>query len=656
MDVKTFFCFDRPMGGQYLLIIERKVKNMSLSFMQFGEESFSGELKSIKMRFKKDEVGCEFNTSPQACANSGNLYEVVKLITGNSDRKCFIGEIASGYVVELFSKDANEAEVVKVTFDKNRNVLVKGATIDTTLSSVVLANKYVIYEKATGVGYKGTAVLVAAVLKLIKDNSDIKDAFDAVAEYAVHKDDDKNYWNTIVNGEAKNQQDFAIKMAKFSDYIYRNITDRGANNADIRLYMPEKNRPDNGADKSNTMRNLAQGDLKTKVKDVIIGTASYFTSAKSNSISLTDFSLETQYSDKEKLLIPNLDGLDIPEWTKSAAKYCKLSSKYAEPIRTFFFVGPAGCGKSMGSRILSGLLGLVYDIITCNPDMEIFDFIGQIYPNTTNKALDFNGVRREMGLPSVSDIMMDPDSSFIKIYKRKPTSSVDEGELIETMINLVNKRVAKRLEGKDYKYVEGPLTKAIRYGYAVEIQEIGIVKRAGVAVGLNALLETGRNAFITLPTGETLKKHKNAVIIFTSNNGYVGTANLNQSVLSRMGDVRYFQNEKVDVMVERTLKVVHDFYSKEMLKTMAKVIQDINEYCQDKGIDDGVCGQRELNNWAIEIMCDLEDLGETEATADIIRECAQRTVINKVSQDEEAIAEVATGCIDATFGECSMYE
>ena len=310
----------------------------------------------------------------------------------------------------------------------------------------------------------------------------------------------------------------------------------------------------------------------------------------------------------------------------------------------------------MGSRILSGLLGLVYDIITCNPDMEIFDFIGQIYPNTANKALDFNGVRKEMGLPSVSDIMMDPESSFIKIYKRRPTGNVDEGELIEMMINLVNKRVAKRLEGKDYKYVEGPLTKAIRYGYAVEIQEIGIVKRAGVAVGLNALLETGRNAFITLPTGETLKKHKNAVIIFTSNNGYVGTANLNQSVLSRMGDVRYFQNEKANVMVERTLKIVPDFYSKDMLKEMAEVIQDINAYCQDKGIDDGVCGQRELNNWAIEIMCDLEDMGETEATSDIIRECAQRTVINKVSQDEEAIAEVATGCIDAKFGECSMYE
>ena len=56
------------------------------------------------------------------------------------------------------------------------------------------------------------------------------------------------------------------------------------------------------------------------------------------------------------------------------------------------------------------------------------------------------------------------------------------------------------------------------------------------------------------------------------------------------------------------------------------------------------------------VMCDLEDMGETEANADIIRECAQRTVINKVSQDEEAIAEVATGCIDAKFGECSMYE
>ncbi len=629
---------------------------MSLSFLQFGSDSFKGELQSMKQRFSADEVKCSWNDKRNGCSVSGNLWEAVKILNGKSDRQCYVGEIANGYVVELDSSNSSEVQTVKVTFDKNRNVLVKAATIDTTLPSTVLAAKYVIFEKATGVGYTGTAVLIALILKLINENDEIKGCYEDIVPYTKYSDDDKNFWGKITNGEPENLNGFALKLAKFTDCIYRNITDTGSNNATVRLYVPEKNRPDNNADKSNTMKTLSQGDLKSKVRNDIIGTPRYFTAQKSNKVSLTDFALDTSYSDKEKLLIPNLDGLDIPEWTKSAAKYCKLSSKYAEPIRTFFFVGPAGCGKSMGSRILSGLLGLVYDIITCNPDMEIFDFIGQIYPNTANKALDFNGVRKEMGLPSVSDIMMDPESSFIKIYKRRPTGNVDEGELIEMMINLVNKRVAKRLEGKDYKYVEGPLTKAIRYGYAVEIQEIGIVKRAGVAVGLNALLETGRNAFITLPTGETLKKHKNAVIIFTSNNGYVGTANLNQSVLSRMGDVRYFQNEKANVMVERTLKIVPDFYSKDMLKEMAEVIQDINAYCQDKGIDDGVCGQRELNNWAIEIMCDLEDMGETEATSDIIRECAQRTVINKVSQDEEAIAEVATGCIDAKFGECSMYE
>lgn len=632
---------------------------MSISFLKFGEDSFGGSLKNkAKFHFKAEEVKSKYNDSPKGCNISGNLYEVVKIIFKNTSRKVFLGSIKNGYVVELFNADRTEAQLVKINIDNNRNVTVKAGVVDCTKNSIVIKNTYTIWEKATGTGYNGTAILLPIVYDLCfgsTKDEEAKERINDLKDYTSHADDDV-FWDVANNGILENAMNFSYAIGKFTDTVYRNITDAGVNNSSVRYYMPVKNRKDSKDDKENAILSLSQGDLKVKVNEAILGNPTFFTVASTSVTKTSDFDLGSNYSDSEKLLIPSLDGLDIPEWTRSAAKYAKLSSKYPEPIRTFFFVGPAGCGKSIGSRILSGLLGLVYDIITCNPDMEIFDFIGQIYPNTGNKALDFNAVRKEMNLPSTSDIMLDPESAYIQIHRAAPKGNIDEGALIEDMISLVNEEVAKRLEGKDYIYVEGPLTKAIRYGYAVEVQEIGIVKRAGVAVGLNAILESGKNAFITLPTGETIKKHKNAVIIFTSNNGYVGTANLNQSVLSRMGDVRYFQNEKQSVMVERALKAVPDFYNKDVLTQMAGIIEQINKYCLDKGIDDGVCGQRELNNWAMEIMCDLEDAGEVEASADVIRECAQRTVINKCSQDIEAIEEVGTACIDALFGECSMYE
>ena len=236
----------------------------------------------------------------------------------------------------------------------------------------------------------------------------------------------------------------------------------------------------------------------------------------------------------------------------------------------------------------------------------------------------------------------------------KPCKSFTDADPSVLMVKMIERVMEKSKEmcadSKDFTYIEGGLIRAIRNGECFEVQEVGCVKRAGVVVGLNALLETGDHAYITLPTGETIKKHKDCCIIFTSNRNYEGTNNLNQSVLSRMAIVKRLDTPEADVLVERCLKrTSFPLSHKDYLERMARVIKDIEEYCKSQDITDGVCGFRELENWAMSVMIHSQMDG-VEITDDLVSECGQDTVLNKVSQTDEFIEEVRIACFDKEFG------
>ena len=191
---------------------------------------------------------------------------------------------------------------------------------------------------------------------------------------------------------------------------------------------------------------------------------------------------------------------------------------------------------------------------------------------------------------------------------------------------------------KDFTYVESGLVKAIKNGYGFEIQEIGCVMRPGVAVGLNALLETGENSFLTLPTGEVVRRHPDCTIIFTSNDEYEGTCNLNQSVLDRMSLVYRIENPPKEVMMDRILARTH-FPDIPTLQKMVDVIYHLSTAAKEKDITDGVCGYRSLENWCMAAMIQSR-LNGGKITDDICYKTAIMTVMNKVSQHVEFVEEL----------------
>ena len=174
--------------------------------------------------------------------------------------------------------------------------------------------------------------------------------------------------------------------------------------------------------------------------------------------------------------------------------------------------------------------------------------------------------------------------------------------------------------GQSFTYVETDFLKALKNGYVVEIQEPTTIVQPGVLVGLNSLLE--QTGSITLPTGEIIERHPDAVVVITTNISYEGCRGMNQSVLDRMSLVRDIELPTPEIMVERVMSITgaSDEYQ---VSQMVQVVCDMAEYCRKNSITDGSVGMRSLIDWVI----------SSEITGDVYQS-AMYTIISKATSDD----------------------
>ena len=339
----------------------------------------------------------------------------------------------------------------------------------------------------------------------------------------------------------------------------------------------------------------------------------YFT-GKKISVNEIDTTLSTTFTEMEKQMIPVMPDSYIPaNWTNILCAQIKLSSRFEKPFRNILLYGPSGSGKSTGTRGMAKKLGLPYVKITCSPDSEIFDFIGELIPNTDKYGDKKTGeVLSSLNLPSFEDIENDFTGSYMKLFGQEPDAYASPSDCY----NEVYRRGLESKPGEvnDFLYKESPLIQAVRNGYFCELQEPNIIKRAAVLVGLNALMENSSDgATYTLPTGEIIKRHRNCVIALTTNLDYEGCKKLQQSVFSRIDLVKEVPYPKEEEMMQRVI-LSTGFKDKEALSKMVSVAKQINVFCDKNDIMDGVCGPRELENWAKLSLLINEMDGITEQT------------------------------------------
>lgn len=347
----------------------------------------------------------------------------------------------------------------------------------------------------------------------------------------------------------------------------------------------------------------------------------------------------------------------IPQEAVDICKHAQLTTGKPTQMRNFLLRGPAGTGKTMGAKAIAAGLGLPYKKYTCSAGTEIYDFVGMVFPNTEHSTGDgqldqereqlqamggvnYANVSKLLHLPDLDDMDYDPAGVYQALtgVENQAATPQDCMELVlEKVTEKVRQLSSKKEEasGQTYTYVETDFIKALKSGYLVEIQEPSTILQPGVLVGLNSLLE--QSGTITLPTGEVIRRHPDAVVVVTTNVSYEGCRTLNQSVVDRMSLVKDIQLPSPEVMAQRVMAVTGatDEYK---VAQMVQVVNDLADYCRKNGITDGTVGMRSLLDW----VTSAEISGDPYTAA-------MDTIISKATTDEEDREALITSVLDPVF-------
>lgn len=212
--------------------------------------------------------------------------------------------------------------------------------------------------------------------------------------------------------------------------------------------------------------------------------------------SLTREEMEEQYKDDAyaqelyKQIKPYYDTYNLGASLDANLKGFSNGTLYA-----MAFVGESGTGKSTAARVFPSRCGIPYISVNFSVNIEEADLFGSMIPNTK---------------------------------KLKP-------------------------EDPEFVWADGIITKAVRNGYCVILEELNFA-RPGVLGKLNSLLDENRQ--IDLATGEIVRAHPNFRIIATCNIAYEGTNRFNKALINRFDDVTEFEDlpraEAVNVIKSRT--------------------------------------------------------------------------------------------------------
>lgn len=364
---------------------------------------------------------------------------------------------------------------------------------------------------------------------------------------------------------------------------------------------------------------------------------------------------------QEQALVPVLEPWYVlSEQVISVCRHAKQSTGKAMPMRNFMLRGPAGTGKTEGAKAIAAGLGLPYMKYTCSANTEIYDFVGQVFPDTDGPStgnadldrereelkamggINCQNVKALMGLPDLDDMDYDPAGVYLALTglnKEDATSQECMAVVLDQVTAKLQQLCTVKPEtagaGQTYTYVETDFIRALKHGYVVEIQEPTTIIQPGVLVGLNSLLE--QNGTITLPTGEVIRRHPDAVVVVTTNITYEGCRGMNQSVLDRMNLAEDIELPSPEIMAQRAMSVT-GCEDDLMVGKMVQVVINMADFCRKNGITDGSCGMRSLIDW----ITSAEVTGDPYASA-------LCTIISKATADEEDREALITSVLEPIF-------
>ena len=200
---------------------------------------------------------------------------------------------------------------------------------------------------------------------------------------------------------------------------------------------------------------------------------------------------------EEEQMVPKLpEWYIIPQEVVDICKHAQCTTGKSMQMRNFLLRGPAGTGKTMGAKAVAAGLGLPYKKYTCSAGTEIYDFIGQIFPdseaNSTGDAqldlerqklkamggINYANVAKLMNLPDLDDMDYDPKGVYKTLTgQEKPNASTQD--CMRAVLNKVTDKIKElskhsdpgNSQGQSFTYIETDFLTALKNGYVVEVQE-----------------------------------------------------------------------------------------------------------------------------------------------------------------------------------------
>ena len=306
----------------------------------------------------------------------------------------------------------------------------------------------------------------------------------------------------------------------------------------------------------------------------------------------SDWRKRRTWSEAERALIPTFpdDFPVMPETLKICRRYVGTHED-KRPMLNFLWRGVTSYGKSTGVELMAALLNMPLLRVTCHTTMETQDFLSSIVPVSKTE--------QNKELPSFEEIAFDPESAYLAMTGKEKAGATSE----ECLAVYGETCAAKASQGNGslFKQVESNFVRALEHGYLLEVQECSRIKDPGVLVGLNEFDRPG--ALIPLVDGTFVRRHEDAMVVYTDNVGYASCRSVDPSVLRRMAFIIDSNTIPKDVALSR---VVYNtgFEAHALLEEMYDIWEKIREFCADRDITEGSISLSELERWAQCVMAD----------------------------------------------------
>ena len=421
------------------------------------------------------------------------------------------------------------------------------------------------------------AIILSLFPELCNDpefNGGLRDLFDLLVVEAGQAKEVSVY----ENDRAK-----AYRLAcKLSEHVYYRLISSGADKID--LEFPAATLPLINPERFNTDAYVPD-DIKFGSFPFLLGKKSESDSSSKEVHDLASFAgayALREITPDEQKMVPELDPwFVITPTIVDLCKDVKTTSGKRTKVSNILLRGEAGTGKTQTAVAIAAGINLPYMLFACHPSTEVFDIVGQFIPISKDEELTGDEFEYD-------DILYDPASVY-KTVTGTDKEDVTAGEVLRMIAGRIN------AGGTKYRYVESPLVQALRYGWVCEIQEPTLIKEPGVLPGLNAMME--KDGTVVLPiTGETFKRHPNAVVICTTNNDYEGCQPLNKSFVNRMNIIQDVEEFDVDLLLQ-LLKNNTEETDEDMLRAMINIVENMKTELRNLGDNTGVLGLRNLINW-----------------------------------------------------------